>query len=106
MVLTQYGRKVLTMRDLDVNAFTVAVEWLLQRQAINCDVSVYMGKAHKARGFDAIHDDREARFIIDEQYVENPKETIEMLEKLYEWIANWNNIEHEKKPKYRPQSFN
>ena len=84
------------MRDLDVNAFTVAVEWFLQRHAINCDVSVYMGKAHKARGFDAIHDDREARFIIDEQYVENPRETIEMLEKLYEWITKWNDMERDK----------
>lgn len=92
------------MRDLDVNAFTVAVEWFLQRQAINCDVSVYMGKAHKARGFDAIHDDREARFIIDEQYVENPKETIEMLQKLSAWIKKWNEMEIVKQRKHRAQS--
>lgn len=94
------------MRDLDVNAFTVAVEWFLQKKAINCDVSVYMGKAHKARGFDAIHDDREARFIIDEQYVENPRETVEMLEKLHKWIIHWNYIERTKVSKYKPQSFN
>ena len=92
------------MRDLDVNAFTVAVEWFLQRQAINCDVSVYMGKAHKARGFDAIHDDREARFIIDEQYVENPKETIEMMQKLSAWIKKWNEMEIVKQRKIRSQS--
>jgi hypothetical protein len=93
------------MRDLDVNAFTVAVEWFLQRQAINCDVSVYMGDVHKARGFDVIHDDREARFIIDEQYVENPKETIEMLKKLHAWIKTWNDMEMAKRINYQ-QPFN
>ena len=93
------------MRDLDVNGFTVAVEWFLQRQILNCDVSVYMGEAHKARGFDAIHDDREARFIIDEQYVENPKETIEMLKKLYAWIKTWNDMEMAKRINYQ-QPFN
>lgn len=97
MVLTRYSKTVRSMRDLDVNAFTVAVEWFLQTQIINCDVSVYMGEAKKARGFDAIHDDREARFIIDEKYVENPKEAIEMLEKLCEWVRKWNEMETAKR---------
>jgi len=81
------------MRDLEVTAFTVAVEWFLQHQILNGEVSVYMGEAEKARGFDAIHDDREVRFVVDERYVQDPKETIEMIKKLYEWVRKWNEVE-------------
>ena len=81
------------MNGLEVNAFTVATEWFLQQHILNGEVSVYMGKAKKARGFDAVHDDRDIRFVIDPLYVQDPKETHEILEKLYAWVIKWNDVE-------------
>jgi len=81
------------MNGLEVNAFTVAVEWMLQRIALNAEVSVYMGEAKKARGFDAIHNGSTIRFVVDPLYVQDPKETHAILEQLMEWIEKWNQVE-------------
>lgn len=81
------------MNGLEVNAFTVAVEWILQRTVLNAEVSVYMGTAKKARGFDAIHDDNTIRFVVDPLYVQDPEEAHAILEQLMEWIEKWNQVE-------------
>jgi len=81
------------MSGLEVNAFTVAVEWLLQQHILNGEISVYMGKAKKARGFDSIHDKENIRFVIDPLYVQDPEETHEILKKLYDWVQKWNEVE-------------
>jgi len=81
------------MNGLEVNAFTVATQWFLQQQILNCEVSVYMGKAKKARGFDATHDDAEVRFVIDPLYLQDPEETHRILERLHEWVRKWNEVE-------------
>jgi hypothetical protein len=52
-----------------------------------------MGKAKKARGFDAIHHGRDIRFIVDPLYVQDPEETHEILNKLYSWVKKWNEVE-------------
>tara|TARA_R110000737_G_scaffold87935_2_gene120545 strand:+ start:8362 stop:8622 length:261 start_codon:yes stop_codon:yes gene_type:complete len=85
------------MKGLEVNAFTVATEWFLQRQIIGGTVSVYMGEAEKARGFDAVHDEREIRFVVDQMYLQDPKETHELLERLNKWVVKWNEVEQAKR---------
>jgi len=81
------------MNGLEVNAFTVAVEWMLQRTVLNAEVSVYMGAAKKSRGFDTVHDDSSIRFVVDPLYVQDPEEAHEILERLMEWIEKWNQVE-------------
>ena len=89
------------MNGLEVNAFTVAVEWILQRSVLNAEVSVYMGAAKKARGFDATidsaHDGKDfystIRFVVDPLYVQDPEEAHAILEKLWRWIEKWNQVE-------------
>ena len=81
------------MNKLEVNSFTVATEWFLQQQVLNGEISVYMGKAKKARGFDASHDGRDIRFVVDPLYVQDPEETHEILNKLYGWVKKWNEVE-------------
>ena len=97
MVKNQYGRRVVMARisdqRLETTAFTVAMEWWLQRMIVNGEVSVRMGDAKKARGFDAHHDDREAMFVVDRRYLSDPEETIDIIEKLYAWVEHWNEIE-------------
>ena len=78
---------------LEMNAFTVAVEYFLQRDIEKGEVNVRMGTAKKARGFDAVHDNYEIMFIIDHDYVTDPEEAYDMLEKLVAWIDGWNDIE-------------
>lgn len=81
------------MNGLEVNAFTVATEWFLQEMILHGEVSVYMGKAKKARGFDATHDGRDIRFVVDPLYVQDPKETHLILQKIIEWVKKWNEVE-------------
>jgi hypothetical protein len=73
--------------------FTVAVEWMLQRRVLNAEIIVRMGKAKKARGFDALHNDHTIRFTLDDNYVGDPKEALDMIEKLVEWVDKWNQVE-------------
>ena len=80
------------------NAFTVAVQWFLQREIIYGEITVKMGEAKKARGFDVIHDGPHTTFIIDYDYVLDPQETIEMIEKLTDWVMKCNEIEYRKNP--------
>ncbi len=80
------------------NAFTVAVQWFLQREIIYGEITVKMGEAKKARGFDAIHDGYHITFILDYDYVLDPQETIEMIDKLTTWVMKWNDIEYHKGP--------
>lgn len=86
---------------LETTAFTVAMEWWLQRMIVNGEVNVRMGDAKKARGFDAHHDDREAMFVVDRRYLSDPQETIDIIEKLYAWVEHWNEIEERKKCNYQ-----
>ena len=82
---------------LEVNAFTVTLEWFLQDMIINGEVTVRMGNAKKARGFDAIHDNYWVNFIVDPMYLTDPQETIDIIEKLYAWVDHWNEIEISKR---------
>ena len=76
-----------------VTPFTVAVEWILQQRILNAEVIVRMGKARKARGFGALHNADTVRFNIDEDYMSNPEEALQMIEKLIEWVDKWNQVE-------------
>jgi len=76
-----------------VNAFTISLEWILQQRILNAEVIVRMGKVKRARGFDTLHNKEVVRFTVDERYVTDPKETKDMIEKLDEWVEQWNKVE-------------
>jgi len=80
------------MFDL-VTPFTVAVEWMLQQRILNAEVIVRMGNAKKARGFEVLHNFDTVRFTIDEKYMSDPEEALDMIEKLVEWVDKWNQVE-------------